>query len=93
VKAFISHDRHTLRPKRVWASSDDLQLRVLVRNPALIGLNLPLTTLIGIVGRSRKIITYTQTNKNNKSKSLSDYAQQDLSVAIRRPQILDILRL
>jgi hypothetical protein len=47
-------------------------LRVPVRNPALIGLDLPLTALISIAGRRRKILTYTQINKNNKRKSLSD---------------------
>jgi hypothetical protein len=61
-----------------------------VGNPALIGLDLPLPSLVGVDGRRRKILTYTQINKNNKSKSLSDYAQQDLSVTTRRPQILDM---
>jgi hypothetical protein len=63
---------HTLRPRREWASSDDLYLRVPVWNPVLIGLDLPLTALIGIVARKRKILTCTQINKNNKSKNLSD---------------------
>jgi hypothetical protein len=45
-------------------------LRVPVGNPTLIGLDLPLTALIGIVVRRRNILTCTQTNKNNKSKSL-----------------------
>jgi hypothetical protein len=58
----------------VWVSSDDIHLRVLVGNPALIVLDLPLPTLIGVAGR-RKILTYIQINKNNKSKSLRDYAQ------------------
>jgi hypothetical protein len=62
------------------ASSDDLHLRVLVGNPALIGLDLPLTALINVAERRRKILTYTQINKNNESKSMSDYAQQDLFV-------------
>jgi hypothetical protein len=56
------------------ASSDDLHLRVLVGNPALIGLDLPLTALINVAERRRKILTYTQINKNNESKSMSDYA-------------------
>jgi hypothetical protein len=71
---FISHDRHTLFTLEEWASSNDPHLRVPVGNPALIGLDLPLTALVGVVGR-RKILTCTQINKNNKSKSLSDYAQ------------------
>jgi hypothetical protein len=56
------------------ASSDDIHLRVPVGNPALIGLNLPLPALIGVTER-RKILTCTQINENNESKSLSDYAQ------------------
>jgi hypothetical protein len=71
-------------------SSDDLHLRVSVGNPALIGLDLPLPSLVGVTGRRRKILTYTQINKNNKSKSLSDYAQQYLSVTTRRTRILDM---
>jgi hypothetical protein len=61
-----------------------------VGNPALLGLDLPLTALIGVTERRRKNLTCTQTNKNNKSKNLSDYAQQDLSVTIQRPRILDM---
>jgi hypothetical protein len=90
AEAFVSHDRHTLHPRREWASSDDLHLRIPVGNPALIGLDLPLPALIGVAEIRRKILTCTQIDKNNKSKSLSDYAQQDLSVVTRRPQILDM---
>jgi hypothetical protein len=93
VSVRFSLQAHALRRRRVWASSDDLHLRLPVRNPSLISLDLPLTALIGVAGRRRKILTCTQLNKNNKSKSLSDYAQQDLSVTTRRPWILDMLRL
>jgi hypothetical protein len=86
----LSQQTHTLRPRREWASSDDLHLWVLVGNPALIGLDLPLTALIGVAGTRRKILIGTQINKNNMSKSLSDYAQQDLSIVTRRPWILDM---
>jgi hypothetical protein len=65
-------------------------LRVLEGNPALIDLDLPLPSLVSIVRRRKKILTYTQINKNNKSQSLSDYAQQDLSVVTQRPKILDM---
>jgi hypothetical protein len=71
------------------ASSDELHLLVLVGNPTLISLDLPLPSLIGVTGRRRKILTCTQISKNNKSKSLSDYAQQDLFTVTRRPRILD----
>jgi hypothetical protein len=49
---------------------DDLHLRVPVENLALIGLNLPLTTLIGVTGRKRKIITWTQTKQKPQKKML-----------------------
>jgi hypothetical protein len=55
-------------------STNDQYLWVPVGNPALIGLDLPLSTLVGITGRRRKILTCTQITKNNKSKGLSDYA-------------------
>jgi hypothetical protein len=42
-------------------------MRVLVGNPALIGLDLPPIVLISITGR-RKILTYTQ-KRYNKSKA------------------------
>jgi hypothetical protein len=42
---------------------EDLHLRVPIGNPALLGLDLPLIALVGVAGRRRKIITYTQINK------------------------------
>jgi hypothetical protein len=42
---------------------DDLQLQVLVENPALIGLDLPLIALIDVTGRRRKILTCTKTKQ------------------------------
>jgi hypothetical protein len=53
-------------------------LWVPVGNPALIGLDLPLPALAGVARKRREFLTCTQINKNSKSKSLSDYAQQDL---------------
>jgi hypothetical protein len=41
-------------------SIDALSLRVSVRRPTLIGLDLPLTALIGIVGKRKQILTCTQ---------------------------------
>jgi hypothetical protein len=83
AEAFVSHDRHT-------PSSDNLHLWVPVGNLALIGLDLPLPALVGVTERRRKILSSTQINKNNKSKRLTDYAQQDLSVMTRRPRNLDL---
>jgi hypothetical protein len=66
--------------------SDDLHLRVPVGNQASIGLDLPLTALVGVGRRRRrKILTCTQT-KIQQEQTLSDYAQQDLSVVTRKPQ-------
>jgi hypothetical protein len=53
-----------------------------VGNPSLIGLDLPLTTLIGVAKRRRNILTCTYAYENNKSKSLS--------VMTRGPRILDM---
>jgi hypothetical protein len=41
-------------------SIDALSLRVLVWRPALIGLDLPLTALIGITGKRKQILTCTE---------------------------------
>jgi hypothetical protein len=76
-KRFIPHSQaHTLRPRRECLSSDDLHIRVPVGNPTLIGLDLPLTALIGVTRKRRKkILTCTHT-RYSKSKSLSNYAQK-----------------
>jgi hypothetical protein len=79
-KHFSHHQAHTLRHRREWASSDNLYLRVPVGNPALISLDLPRTALV-VIERRRKILTYTQMIEQEQS--LSDYAQQDLSVVTR----------
>jgi hypothetical protein len=37
-----------------------LSLRIPVRSPTLVGLNFPLTTLIGITGKRKQFLTCTQ---------------------------------
>jgi hypothetical protein len=37
-----------------------LSLRIPVQSPTLIGLDFPLTTLVGIVGKMKQFFTYTQ---------------------------------
>jgi hypothetical protein len=37
-----------------------LSLGILVRSPSLIGLDFPLTTLVGITGKRKQILTCTQ---------------------------------
>jgi hypothetical protein len=56
----LSYHAHTLHPKRERASSDDLHLRVPVGNPPLIGMDLPLITLIGVAERRSNILTCTK---------------------------------
>jgi hypothetical protein len=41
-----------------------------VGNPALIGLDLPLIALVSVIGRKRKILTYTQMNQNHTKQKL-----------------------
>jgi hypothetical protein len=42
------------------SSISALSLRILVRNPTLIGLDFPLATLIGIAGKRKQFLTCTQ---------------------------------
>jgi hypothetical protein len=37
-----------------------LSLRISVRSPTLLGLDFPLTTLVGIAGKRKQLLTYTQ---------------------------------
>jgi hypothetical protein len=62
-------------------SVDALTLRIPVQNLSLIGLDFALTTLIGIAGKMKQILTCTQ---KTTEQSLSDYAQQDLSTVTHR---------
>jgi hypothetical protein len=41
-------------------SIDTLSLRIPVRSPTPIGLDFPLTTLVGIAGKRKQFLTYTQ---------------------------------
>jgi hypothetical protein len=69
-KHCLSRQAHTLRPRREWAYSDDLHLRVPVGNPALISMDLPLTVLVGVAGRSRKILICTQTKQKSQKQKI-----------------------
>jgi hypothetical protein len=42
------------------SSISALSLRILVQSPTVIGLNFPLTTLIGIVRKRKQFLTCTQ---------------------------------
>jgi hypothetical protein len=41
------------------SSIGTLSLRILVRHPTLVGLYLPLASLVGIAGKRKKLVTYT----------------------------------
>jgi hypothetical protein len=60
VEAFVSHDRHMLfaleesgPPRMTYTCESQLGTQ------PLIGPDIPLTALVGIAGRRRKILTYT----------------------------------
>jgi hypothetical protein len=42
------------------SSIGSLSLRILVWSPTLVGLDFPLTTLVGITGKREQFLTYTQ---------------------------------
>jgi hypothetical protein len=50
------------------SSIDALSLRIPVRSPTLIGLDFPLTTLIGITGKRKQFLTCTQKTARAKLK-------------------------
>jgi hypothetical protein len=52
------------------SSIDALSLRIPVRGTTPAGLNLPLTTLIGIAGKRKQILTCTQETKKAKLERL-----------------------
>jgi hypothetical protein len=72
------------------SSISALSLRILVQSPTLISPNFPLITLIGIAGKRKQFLTYTQ--EKSQEQNLSDYAQQVLSEVTKRSP-LDMQRL
>jgi hypothetical protein len=72
------------------SSISALSLRISVWSSTLIGLDFPLTTLVGITEKRKQFLTYTQ--EKPQEQSLSEYAQQDLSNVIKRSP-LDMQRL
>jgi hypothetical protein len=47
-------------PKKRMSSISILSMRIPVQSPSLIGLNFPLTTIVGIAGKRKQFLTYTQ---------------------------------
>jgi hypothetical protein len=50
------------------SSIDALSLRIPVQSPTLIGLDFPLTTLVGITGKRKQFLTCTQKTARAKLK-------------------------
>jgi hypothetical protein len=61
-----------------------LSLRIPVRSPTLIGLDLPKGTLVGIAEKRKKLLSCTQETISAKHEQL---AQQDLSTVNKRPPL------
>jgi hypothetical protein len=61
-----------------------LSLRIPVRSPTLIGLDLPKGTLVGIAEKRKKLLSCTQETIRAK---LEQLAQQDLSTVNKRPPL------
>jgi hypothetical protein len=55
-------------PKKRMPSIDTLSPRIPVRSPTLIGFDFPVTTLIGITGKRKQLITFTFTQKTTRAK-------------------------
>jgi hypothetical protein len=89
----LSRKSHTLHSRRGWAPSDDLRLWVLVGNPALINLDLPLTTLVGIARRKRNILTYTHAYKKQQKQKIKRLLSTRLIRRDRMSWIMDMQRL
>jgi hypothetical protein len=51
-------------------SISDVSLRIPVRNPTLIGLDFPLTTLISIIRKRKQFLTWTQETTSAKLEQL-----------------------
>jgi hypothetical protein len=71
-----------------------LSLRIPVRSPTLIGLNFPLTTLVGITGKRMQFLTCTQKTARAKVKQLrlARLIQGDKKITSRHIEALTRLK-
>jgi hypothetical protein len=71
-----------------------LNLRILVRSLTLIGLDFPLTTLIGIVGKRKQFLTCTQKTARAKLERLCSarVIQGDQKITSRHADVLTRLK-
>jgi hypothetical protein len=73
---------------------DTLSLRILVQSPTLIGLDFPLTILIGIAGKRKQFLTYTQKTTRAKLERLCSgrLIQGDQKITSRHAEVLPRLK-
>jgi hypothetical protein len=76
------------------SSIDALSLRIPVGSPTLIGLDFPLTTLIGIAGKRKQILTCTQEITGAKIEQLRSIRliHGDQTITTRHARALTILK-
>jgi hypothetical protein len=66
-----------------------LSLRISVRSPSLIGLDFPLTTLVGITSKRKQLLTYTQKTTREKLERLRSarLIQGDQKITSRHAEV------
>jgi hypothetical protein len=71
-----------------------LSLRIPVRSPTLIGFDFPLTTLVGIAGKRKQLLTYTQKITRAKLEQLCSarLIQCDQKITSRHAEVLTRLK-
>jgi hypothetical protein len=71
-------------------SISTLSLRIPVQSPTLIGLDFPLTTLIGIAGKRKQLLTCTQKTTRAKLERLRSarLIQGDQKITSRHAEVL-----
>jgi hypothetical protein len=76
------------------SSIGTLSLRIPVRSPTLIGLDFPLTTLIGIAGKRMQLLTCTQKSTREKLERLclARLIQGDQKITTRHAEVLTRLK-
>jgi hypothetical protein len=75
-------------------SISTLSLRIPVWSPSLIGLDFPLTTLVGIASKRKQLLTYTQKTTRAKLERLHSarLIQGDQKITSRHEEVLTRLK-
>jgi hypothetical protein len=76
------------------SSIDAVSPRVLVRHPTLISLDLPLIALIGIAGKGKQILTYTQdiAKANLERLRSARLIHEDQTITTRHARVLNMTK-